>query len=268
MGRFKNILADDYIPEIRPGLLSIIIIWSAALIPLCFVLGALFLVVIPEFQEYIEPPRGCRRLGQPNDKKSNLADELNAKHTGTSKDGKDGSWKIKGIFVYPIKSCKAVELDESDVVSTGLKYDRQFCFAQLESPFPLKESSSMKEKTDHQWKFITQRQFPLMAQVTCEVWYPDPSRKGYNPNYQDVKNEGGILVRFPWRRPGIRGFLQMLAARMAGGQPEMQFILPFNPTEDLIKRDYQLEPCTIWKESPVALNMGIHIPPRKSSFGP
>lgn len=45
--------------------------------------------------------------------KSNLADEFEYKPDG------DGDWKVKSLWVYPVKSCRGIELDEVNVVPTG-----------------------------------------------------------------------------------------------------------------------------------------------------
>lgn len=45
--------------------------------------------------------------------KSNLADEFEHDADG------DGDWKVKSLWIYPVKSCRGVELDEANVVPTG-----------------------------------------------------------------------------------------------------------------------------------------------------
>lgn len=45
--------------------------------------------------------------------KSNLADEFDYPASG------GGEWKIKSLWIYPVKSCRGVELDETNVVPTG-----------------------------------------------------------------------------------------------------------------------------------------------------
>lgn len=45
--------------------------------------------------------------------KSNLADEFEYPADG------DEDWKIKSLWVFPVKSCRGVELDETNVVPTG-----------------------------------------------------------------------------------------------------------------------------------------------------
>lgn len=45
--------------------------------------------------------------------KSNLADEFEYPTGG------DEDWKVKSLWVFPVKSCRGVELDEANVVPTG-----------------------------------------------------------------------------------------------------------------------------------------------------
>lgn len=77
-------------------------------------------------------PKGCRRLGLPPGQ-SNLDDEFDSKYSQGVPNDKDDhgrpSWRVKALFSYPLKSCGAVELQASNVVSTGLEFDRQFVFA-------------------------------------------------------------------------------------------------------------------------------------------
>src|SRR5690348_8417499 len=41
---------------------------------------------------------------------------------------------IRSLWVYPIKSCKGIELRQSKVLATGLEYDRLYTFAVQRSP--------------------------------------------------------------------------------------------------------------------------------------
>lgn len=61
---------------------------------------------------------GVFRLLKPAGKKlgiekSNLADEFEYPANG------DDDWKIKSLWIYPVKSCRGVELDQANVVPTG-----------------------------------------------------------------------------------------------------------------------------------------------------
>lgn len=253
----------EYVPQFIPQPLALAIIWSAILIPLFAVLACVALIFIPSFQDTVPAPAGCTLLGMRG--KSTIQDEYDPKYLSGSPPA-NGGWKVKSIFIYPIKSCKGVEMEKVDVVETGLKYDRQFSFAQLHSPFPLSASDSKSKKADHKWKFITQREFPLMSQVKTEIWIPDPQKPSYKEDLPYVKTGGAIVVTFPWEAPGWRGNLNSLWCKITQSTPEKSFIIPFKPTDTQLKRDYSEESYTIWKETVSATNMGLHVPPELKYF--
>jgi len=43
-------------------------------------------------------------------------------------------WRVKALYIHPIKSCAGVELDEADVDVEGFTYDRKFAFAEWMVP--------------------------------------------------------------------------------------------------------------------------------------
>ncbi|KAI5779446.1 MOSC domain-containing protein [Peziza echinospora] len=86
---------------------------------------------------------------------SNLADEFGGSGSG-KKPQEQAQWRVKSLWIYPVKSCRGVEVGEGRVVETGLQYDRQFTFAEWK----------LDPKTGvERWVFITQRQYPLMARI-------------------------------------------------------------------------------------------------------
>lgn len=63
------------------------------------------------FARLLDPTKSnAHKLGI---EKSNLADEFEYDPRG------DEDWKIKSLWVYPVKSCRGIELDEVNVVPTG-----------------------------------------------------------------------------------------------------------------------------------------------------
>lgn len=58
----------------------------------------------------VEPKGEKMGLGP---EKSNLADEFQYGPDG------DEDWKVKSLWIYPVKSCRGVEVDEVNVVPTG-----------------------------------------------------------------------------------------------------------------------------------------------------
>ena len=104
---------------------------------------------------------GTRKRGALDDEdrqeEGNLADEFAA---GPSQPGR-GRGRIKALIIYPIKSCRGIELQTANVVDTGFEWDRVFCFAEWkDSPGP---------GGGGQWVFITQRQYPLLACVQTRI---------------------------------------------------------------------------------------------------
>ncbi|KAF2261490.1 hypothetical protein CC78DRAFT_348248 [Lojkania enalia] len=207
------------------------------------------------------PPPGCQKLGLQG--QSNLADQYSKKYSQGSDPSASNPWKVKAIFIYPVKSCTGVELANSDVIRTGLKYDRQFTFGQCVTGLP-----TLQGKVESEWKFVTQRTFPRLAKVETEIWVPDPDAPGYSPVAEYVQSEGCLVVRFPFSPDaefsleGLKAYGKILAAKLQGRpEPMVEFKIPFNPPKDRIKKmKYGSEKLSIWKDTPVALNMASEIP--------
>jgi hypothetical protein len=208
-------------------------------------------------------PKGCKKLGLKIE--SNLTNEFDKKFSeGRPPSTEETSaewWRVKSLWIYPVKSCKGVELNRDTVLATGLEYDRQFTFAQLKSPFPVSADTPEEEKTAHKWDFITQRQYPLLATIRTEVWVPDQSVDGYDPHAEDVESGGVLIMSFPYQEAGWRGKLAQLGASVKGTVPEKHFRIPFSPTPARIgKAGYKYEDMAIWKDKVRALNMEVDLP--------
>ncbi|RKF60945.1 putative mosc domain-containing protein [Erysiphe neolycopersici] len=210
-----------------------------------------------------EQPQGCRKMGMKIE--TNLSNEFDPRFSeGRPPSVEETSaewWRIKSMWIYPIKSCRGVELNRGTIWAKGMHYDRQFAFAQLKSPFPVKAQSPEKEKADHKWEIITQKQYPRLADVRTQMWIPDQSVDSYSPHCEDVESEGVIIISFPWQKPGWRGTLARWGAAVKGTVPEMQFRVPFNPTTVQVQRaGYTREKMSLWNDTIDALNMEIEIP--------
>jgi uncharacterized protein YcbX len=210
---------------------------------------------------------GCFRLGL--SKKGNLQDQTRSGIGETVKDddqsGKTTKPKIKALFTYPVKSCRGVELAASEVVTTGLKYDRLFTFAQR-----VGGDASSGEKV--QWRFITQREFPRLALLETELWAPDPrAKKQTNANGKTVKpahseaeeearaaedwaaNGGCVILRFQYEPSQ----LNPLGIR----NENITFNLPLKPTAARAKaKAYSIESLSIWKDYASGINMSTEVP--------
>ncbi|EHK99922.1 hypothetical protein M7I_4177 [Glarea lozoyensis 74030] len=197
-----------------------------------------------------EQPQGCRKLGMKIE--SNLLNEFDKKFSeGRPPSTEETSaewWRLKSMWIYPVKSCKGVELNRGTIISTGMEYD-------------LNANTPEKDKAAHKWEFITQRQFPLLANVRTEMWMPDQSVDTYKPHCDDVESGGVIIMSFPWQEPGWKAAVARWGGSFLGRVPEKQFRVPFDPTPVQIeKAGYSFEKMTIWKDTVNSLNLEIDIP--------
>lgn len=175
--------------------------------------------------------------------------------------------QLHSLWIYPLKSCRGIELARSRVLPTGLEFDRLYTFAQL------RETDASKDLSAPSWEFLTQRQLPLLANVEVELWLPTPhaaaSRKKANGGAD--ADDGIIIVRFPWRRPGWTGLVQWIVTKFSrgfGAQPQKKFTLPVNfPSDEAIKADgYEYGNVRIWKEHTMALNLAKDVPPELHTY--
>ena len=235
---------------------------------LAYLLCPLMLIFYISRTSYIQgpkkSPRGCRRLGLEGP--SNLVDEFDSKYAqGTPDQSKDHLWKVKSLWIYPVKSCRGVELEKGTVVKTGLEYDRQFSFAQWKET--RNKDTPDDQKGPLQWTFITQREFPLLARVRTEIWIPDPSSPTYSAKLPEVQSGGVMVLIFPHQYHGRKGLLPRLIAKISGKATEMSFQVPFDPTQLQIQESgYSRQTMKIWKDSPIALNMTRCVPNELKQF--
>lgn len=207
-----------------------------------------------------DKPAGCRRLGISSC--SRILDQYNPYYSESfaQRQGKVGSivGRVQSLFIYPVKGCKAVELDETRVLGAGMEYDRQFSFAQLYSKFPLSLNSSPAETSNiHKWVFITQRQYSHMAKIKAEIWIPDSSSPGYSDTLPNVRSRGVLVLRFPSTKDKFWAKLMVFIATRIGNPPETKIELPYDPTPKQIEEaGYPVESFKIWNDTPKALNLG------------
>jgi uncharacterized protein YcbX len=212
---------------------------------------------------------GCRRLGLVG--RSNMSDQYSPKYNGKNLLSST-TCNIKALFIYPVKSCGFVELEDSHVVLTGLRYDRQFCFAQLKTEQADKDQRDLNVSSQwlHNWKFITQRNVPRLSQVATQVWIPDPSCPTYSPEAEWVKSKGCVVCSFPFTPEctfdlqGLKSAFSMFKTKIARrdirAEPQISFKLPIAPDAQRASK-YQREAMNIWKDSPTAINMTSEISP-------
>ncbi|KAJ5787020.1 MOSC N-terminal beta barrel [Penicillium paradoxum] len=193
-------------------------------------------------------PRGCRRLGLPLGQ-SNLDDEFDSKYShglpyNQDDDGRP-SWRVKALFSYPLKSCGAVELQASNVVPTGLEFDRQFVFA---------------EYNNDEWNIRTLRNagFNCLALIHPEIWVPDPSAPDYDAELPEVKSQGVMVVSYPRTPPaGWQGLYVKVGMTLKILKSRHTFQVPLLPPAN---SNFPLVPVKIWKDKPLAYDYGKLLP--------
>ena len=266
--QYRNVLEKHYdiYSEQFHKYLSSISTTTYVLTVLAICIPPIIALVFYELEEArlrAEQPKGCRKLGLKIE--SNLLNEFDKKFSeGRPPSTEETSaewWRLKSMWIYPVKSCRGVELNRGTVIATGMEYDRQFTFAQLKSPSPVAANMADKEKAAHKWEFITQRQYPLLAKVRTEMWVPDQSVETYAPHVEDVESGGVVILSFPYQESGWRGTVAKWGAAVKGTYPEKHFRVPFDPSPVQIeKAGYSYENMTIWKDTVSALNLEIEIP--------
>ncbi|MCJ1341786.1 hypothetical protein MMC09_007083 [Bachmanniomyces sp. S44760] len=267
MSIYKLTGLDKYIPKLELSQTGFYVaVYSLLVIPTLFIAFVHWL----DQNRALRDPKGCRKLGLRAP--SNLVDEHHEKyvqeHTGRSDGAQHGcEWTVKSLWMYPIKSCRGVELNRGTIVSTGMQYDRQFTFAQLKSPFPVAIETPKDKKADHKWEFITQRSFPALARVRPEVWIPDSTSPTFDANHSHVKSGGIVIIRYPHHSVGWRGILDRALASLLGKVLEKSFQIPFDPTpEQIDSNGYTMEHIKIWKDDPLSLNMSHDVPAELKYF--
>lgn len=192
--------------------------------------------------------------------------------------------KIHSLHIYPLKSCRGIELAEATVLPTGLEHDRVFCLAQLRtrkprtdpdataasSPTAAAAAAASRNEVDY-WEVLTLRQIASMANIKVDLWVPDASKhsRQLGPMTGGAGSGGAsesfAVVRFPWRSPGARGLVETMAAKLSRGlsaAPEREFMLPmsFPSAHEVKARGYSHAEVTHFRNVIPSLNMGSELP--------
>ncbi|KHN98123.1 MOSC domain containing protein [Metarhizium album ARSEF 1941] len=204
------------------------------------------------------------KLGR-SQRDSDLRSQYDARHQPQA--GKKP--KIESLYIYPVKSCRGIELDSTKVLPTGLEHDRLYMFAQLK-PKSLSTVAPDGAATDSNgaWEFLTPRQLPLLANVKFDIWLPDAGKKS---RLLGSLQGAYLAVRFPWQQRGVVGFVQLVVAKLSRGwsaAPEKEFILPleFPSKQEIDARGYRFENVKIWADVPYALNMSNELPAELATY--
>jgi len=227
----------------------------------CLVVAAL----LPSRDEKDNPPEGSLVFGTSNRHMKDQYDPKYEEGVALTDSTTSTIARVKALFIYPIKSCAATELQSSEIVPSGLKYDRQYTFAHLKTPIP-KQQPDGSYKQEAWWEILTQRDAPRLALLKVQLWILDPSSALYSTEAEYVKNDGCIAVSFKFE-PDIDWMsLQSIKAYIktwrAGFNETIH--IPLNPCAERIKaKGYPIEYMKIWKDWPQVFNMGVEIPQEK-----
>ncbi|EDN10703.1 MOSC domain-containing protein [Histoplasma capsulatum] len=249
---------------------SLLIIYISCLSPILLLLYFQF----SSRRNAAREPKGCRKLGLHGF--SNLHDENNYGIDGRPKrtnqnDAGRGKIRVKALLAYPIKSCAGVEFNIADVVSTGVAYDRQFCFAEYVDSAESGAKSQKYEKPAGQWVFRTMRdlKYAKLALIRPEIWVPDPSSSTYSPKRPEVRSKGVLVINFP-RIPsgsGITPVLLSIGMKLGLCAREESFHVPLHPPPSSVENGaYPSRSVRIWRDTPMAFDYGKHIPPSLLAF--
>jgi uncharacterized protein YcbX len=224
------------------------------LYPLCILPVFLLLWAERKHQKQLRStPRGCKKLGIIG--RSNLSDEELPKYSKPSE-----PWRVKALFVYPIKSCAPIELGVADLFSTGLSWDRQFCFAEYTIPTIFPPGTPDAEKKKPHWTFRTLRKpgYEKMVHIRPEVWYPDADYIRIN-RIGDPNLNGALVINYPNIPQGapLKRLILKTGQFLHLVSRENCFRVPLLPPQN---HNYPLESISIWKDIPQGLNYGRHIP--------
>jgi uncharacterized protein YcbX len=260
VGSMASNMLDDILNSVGISITPLTLVTTIFVI--LFPILAAFFLALSQRETPLPPPAGCRKLGLKG--RSNLEDQHSKKYARGGSRTPANPWTVKALFVYPVKSCAPVELEKSDVIRTGLKYDRQFTLGQLVTGLP-----SMEGKVTSEWHFMSQRKFPRLAKVETEIWAPDPSAPAYKQDGEWVQSEGCVVVRFPFSPDtdfsleGLKNCGKILAAKLSGtSEPMLEFRVPFNPPKSrMTHKNYKTSTLHIWQDAPSALDVSSEIDP-------
>ena len=179
--------------------------------------------------------------------------------------------RVQALYIYPLKSCRGIELDTAEVIRTGFKYDRLFTFAQLVKKKSSRRdnSGSTKVDSDGQWEFITQRECPKLALLRTELWIPESTpnsltsqasehrtttnKEQFNEDDGWAANGGCLTVRFSYQLNDGVGGLSI---------ETVSIHLPLVPSSLRAKiKGYTHENVSVWIDCPQGINMTAEIEP-------
>ncbi|KAL9002634.1 MAG: hypothetical protein Q9188_004452 [Gyalolechia gomerana] len=214
---------------------------------LCLLLSSIFILANFPYKSSKEKiPRACKKIGRERHSSKEIWASVKHSISGVLWHRRLGKQSptvgvVESLYVHPIKSCRAVEVEETEVLNTGFKHDRQYTFAEFRE-LPEGETVSPASQAGG-WHFVTQRKYGKLANIRVEVWVPDPDSLDYAPGEPNVQSDGILLVRYP-----------ALEQRTSKHEMQKSFELPFHPTKgQIMNQGYTMQKMTIWKDCPNSL---------------
>ncbi|KAA8648799.1 hypothetical protein EYZ11_011382 [Aspergillus tanneri] len=180
---------------------------------------------------------------------SNMTDQYDPKFDAPEGTDVDGPVRIKAIYIHPIKSCGAIELNRGLLTKAGFMYDRCFAFAT--------DTLNTGTVAGLGWQQITQRTKPAMSQMKTELWLP---HKKSDPRDPLVESGGCIVLTFA--DPDPSSWMDRLETLLhtwdLSAKPHLSFIIPLQPSPTQIdKFQIGLKTFRIHSRDARGLDMGI-----------
>lgn len=204
-------------------------------------------------------PKGYKKVGVQGS--SNTLDEYDDhKYAHGLEAGPEASgaprWRVKALFIYPIKSCAPIELTESQVEGPGLAWDRQFAWAEFVTPQARLDASEEEKKPVWTFQTLRTKGYEKLALVKPEIWIADEPAATEGDSSTNDK-EPILVVKYPNTPSGFLTPLDRLAISFGLIPTERSFQVPLNPPPGY---RYPSEDVVIWKNRPRWLNYGAHVP--------
>ncbi|KEF59052.1 uncharacterized protein A1O9_03895 [Exophiala aquamarina CBS 119918] len=194
---------------------------------------------------------------------SNLLDEYDQKYfksVTAPHTPETDKWRVKALFIHPIKSCAPVELSSADIDGAGFTWDRKFAFAELLKPQTRLDASEAEKEP--RWTFRTLRTpgYEKLVHVKPEIWLPVETQR--HPG-GSLEGTGFLIIRYPYTPSGGFAPLTRLLISLGLLPAETSFRVPLTPPQN---HRYPIEQVTIWRDSPNWLNYGLHVPSSLSVY--
>lgn len=179
---------------------------------------------------------GYKKLGRVYDPLAEQAYECSQDYDGS----RGSKARIQSLWIFPVKSCRGISLDEAIVKESGLEWDRRFMFVQSDG------IAQSNEKSDElRWGHTTLRDYPKLALVETELWFPDEKEDDFMDESRS-KEKGLLVLRWPSPVTGLRKIVANSLSLLTGLPcAKNKLVLPLFP-ESANKATSRVN---VWKDS-------------------